>query len=246
MGSSYFYLEFLLAWLTLLKASGYRNPAIFALEYTLVPDKSYPVQLNEAIAGYKHVLSITRNPSKICVGGDSAGATLILSLLLHLANASKGKLNGSTSSRTESLVPGMAVLISPWATLVSSKDKNTASDYLDAENLHHYAHQYARNKISLHDPLISPGKCKDTSWWRKASPSKGFFITYGAEEVFAPEIRDLVTLLDKAELRVEAQEEKGGIHAWPVAALFLSSTREERQKGLRAIIERIRERIDVQ
>jgi len=245
MGSSYFYLEFFLAFVTLLKTSGYHNPAIFALEYTLVPDKSYPVQLNEAIAGYKHVLSITHDPSRICVSGDSAGATLILSLLLHLANASKGKLNGSSSATTEDVVPGMAVLISPWVTLVSSKDKNTPSDYLDARNLHHYAHQYARNKISLHDPLISPGKCKDVSWWRKASPSKGFFITYGTEEVFAPEIRDLVALLERAELRVEAQDQKGGIHAWPVAAPFLSSTREERQKGLKVIVEKIRKRMDV-
>ena len=243
MGSSYFYLEFLLAWLTLLKTSGYHNPAIFALEYTLVPDKSYPVQLHQTIAGYKHVLSITKDASKICVSGDSAGATLILSLLLHLARAGKGKLNGSCSATTEDMVPGMAVLISPWVTLVSLKDKNTSSDYLDATNLHHYAHQYARNKISLHDPLISPGKCKDMLWWRKASPSKGFFITYGAEEVFAPEIRDLVALLQMAEVKVEAQEEKGGIHAWPVAALFLSSMSEGRQKGLKMIAERIRERM---
>jgi acetyl esterase/lipase len=228
----------------LLKVSGYRNPAIFVLEYTLVPDQAYPVQLHQTIAGYKHVLSITHDPSKICVSGDSAGATLILSLLLHLSNVQEGKLNGGISVVVDHIVPGMAVLISPWVTLVSSKDKNTPSDYLDAENLHHYAHQYARNKISLHDPLISPGKCKDTSWWRKASPSKGFFITYGAEEVFAPEIRDLVALLEAAEIQVEAQEEKGGIHAWPVAALFLSSTREERQKGLKMIVERIRKRMD--
>jgi acetyl esterase/lipase len=185
MGSSYFYLEFLLAFITLLRASGYRNPAIFALEYSLVPDASYPTQLNEALAGYKYVLSITRDASRICVSGDSAGATLILSLLLHLAKPAKGnsELNGSTSSHAESMTPGMAVLISPWVTLVSSLDKNTPSDYLDATNLHHYAHQYARNNISLHDPLISPGKCKDLHWWRNASPSKGFFVTYGAEEV---------------------------------------------------------------
>lgn len=42
---------------------------------------------------------------------------------------------------------------------------------------------------------------------------------------------------------VDSLEEKGGIHAWPVAALFLSSTREERQKGLKAIVGHIKEQI---
>ena len=146
MGSSYFYLEFLLAWIALLRVAGFRNPAVFALEYTLVPDESYPVQLQQAILGYNYVLSITNDPSKVCMSGDSAGATLILSLLLHLANGQ----HGTAPKRT--LLPGMAVLISPWVTLVSSKDVNTPSDYLDATNLHHYARQYANGKIAINDP----------------------------------------------------------------------------------------------
>ena len=244
MGSSYFYLEFLLAWITLLKVSGgFRNPAIFALEYTLVPDTSYPIQLQQAIAGYRHVLSITQDSSRICVSGDSAGGTLILSLLLHLAKGTKSKRELPNPSGMSSAVPGMAVLISPWVTLISAQDKNTPSDYLDADNLHSYAWQYASARICIDDPLISPGSCKDLEWWRKASPSKGLFISYGSEEVFAPEIRDLVRLLDQSGVWVQAQEERGGIHAWPVAALFLSSTRKERQKGLMMIVRKIRERM---
>lgn len=229
MGSSYFYLEFLLAWLSILKDSGYRNPAIFALEYSLVPDACYPTQLQQAITGYKYALAKAPSPLKICIGGDSAGGTLILSLLLHLARQS------------ESPMPGMAVLISPWTTLASPQDRNTASDYLDTESLHLYARQYAGSKIALDDPLVSPGNCKEVEWWKRASPEKGFVFMYGAEEIFAPEIRDLVGLLKKANIKVESREEEGGIHAWPVASLFLSSTGEERQKGLKDIVSNIRE-----
>ncbi|RDL38113.1 uncharacterized protein BP5553_05546 [Venustampulla echinocandica] len=256
MGSSYFYLEFLLAWLSLLKTSGsFRNPAIFALEYTLVPDASYPIQLHEAIAGYKHVVSITQDPSRICVSGDSAGATLILSLLLHLAHlpeqgpvwssempdlTRKGRLNPETDT---SLTPGMAVLISPWVTLRSPLDKNTTSDYLDIASLHSYASQYAGSKISIGDPLISPGNCRSVSAWRRASPSKGFFVIYGAEEVFAPETSRLVHLWQEGQVGVRSVEVESGIHAWPIAAMFVSNTSEGRLKGLRGIIRELCERM---
>jgi acetyl esterase/lipase len=241
MGSSYFYLEFLLTMIFIL-SSDFRNPAILTLEYTLVPDASYPTQLHQAITGYQYLQSIT-HPSKIIVSGDSAGASIILSLLLHLGNGFKSQSGISNGAVRQLGLPGMAVLISPWVTLISPKDKNTASDYLDADNLHRYARQYSGTKISVHDPMISPGKCKVVSWWRKAAPDQGFFISYGAEEVFAPEIKDLVALLERADVRVEYQEAKGGIHAWPVASLFLCSTREERMKGLREIAKQINDRM---
>lgn len=233
MGSSYFYLEFLLAWISLLKDAGYRNPALFALEYTLVPDAVYPTQLQQTITGYNHVLSIIGDASRICVGGDSAGATLILSLLLHIAN----------SPDYETRRPGLATLISPWATLVSPRNRNTRSDYLNAESLQLYGSQYAGSKAGLDDPLVSPGTCKDTSWWMRASPSRGFFVLYGSEEVFGPETRSLIQLLRKSGCYVVFREEQGSIHAWPVAALFLSDSKAERKKGVVSITETIYKRM---
>lgn len=243
MGSPYFYLEFLLTWLSLLSDSGYRNPAIFALDYTLVPDASFPTQLEEALASYEHVLSTVQGPNRICVSGDSAGATIVLSLLLHLANRSR-HLEKMDSTGTWSLAkPGMAVLISPWVTLVSSKHQNTTSDYLDAGNLHHYARQYAGGKVSVDDPLLSPGNCRDVSWWKNAAPSKGMYVAYGAEEVFAPEVADLIKFWEANNMKVRSREEKGGIHAWPVACLFLSSSLGDRQKGLKPLIQDVRDNI---
>ncbi|KAG9241819.1 Alpha/Beta hydrolase protein [Calycina marina] len=238
LGSCHFYLEFLITMLDQLKATGYRAPAIFALEYTLVPDESYPVQIHQVISAYKN-LCVNHDPSRIVLSGDSAGGTLALNLLLHIA---KEQLNDSSrSNRWRMEVPAMAVLISPWVTLVSSKDKNNASDYLDAEHLHHYARQYAGNKISVHGPLISPGDCRDLDLWRKASPTKGFFFCYGAEELFAPEIRDLVEHLELAEIEIDARVETGGIHVWPITAWFLRSTKEDRLRGIKIMATGIRE-----
>lgn len=225
MGSGYFYLEFLVAWVSILKGAGYHNPAIFAMEYSLVPDSVYPTQLQQTVAGYMHVCSIAEEPSRVCVGGDSAGATLTLSLLLHLAQ----------TPNHEKFRPGYATLISPWPTLVSSKNQDTASDYLNANSLHLYGRQYAISEANLNDPLVSPGVCKDTSWWARASPIAGFGVLFGSEEVFSSEIKDLVTLLRNSGSDVCVREEPGSIHAWPVVALFLSNTQVERQKGLKEL-----------
>ncbi|KAL2064715.1 hypothetical protein VTL71DRAFT_3853 [Oculimacula yallundae] len=256
MGTSHFYLEFLLAFHSLLCSSThtsptqFSNPAILALEYTLVPKASYPTQLHQSIAGYKYLLSKTHDPSRIILSGDSAGGTLILSLLLHIGNTQpkskagkKIKAIQDSGSDIQGVTPGLAVLISPWTTLVSSKDVNTKSDYLDANNLHHYARQYIGSQNSPNDPLISPGNCKDAAWWRRACPSKGVFVIWGKEEVFAPEIREWVKLLEREEVDVEKREEEDGIHAWPVASLFLSSVREERIKGLVRMVRFIGERM---
>lgn len=243
MGSCFFYLEFLLTWISLLTECGYRNPAIFALGYTLVPDASFPTQLQEAIAGYEHVLSRVEDPSRICLSGDSAGATIMLSLLLHLShlNDHLDKMNELGEWRLPK--PGMAALISPWVTLVSDKHRDTPSDYLNTENLHLYARQYCGGKVTTDDALISPGNCKDISWWRRACPDKGIYVAYGAEEVFAPDVQDFVKFLQGSHIKISSKREIGGIHAWPVACLFLSTTTEERLKGLRNLTLHIKEQI---
>lgn len=235
MGSCYFYLEFLLAWISLLKEAGYRNPAIFSLEYTLVPDAVYPTQLQQTVAGYEYACEMSEDPSRVCVGGDSAGATLILSLLLHIA----------LREDYGNWKPGYAALISPWTTLFSTRNRNTASDYLDADQLHLYGRQYAGSDENLEDPLVSPGVCKDGGWWAKASPSKGYCILYGSEEVFGPELRDLIALWRKYGCAVSVREEPGAIHAWPVASMFLSDTHAERQKGLKDLVKTIKRAIEI-
>ncbi|TVY89219.1 Monoterpene epsilon-lactone hydrolase, partial [Lachnellula willkommii] len=135
MGSSYFYLEFLITLLTLLSTStSFTNPAILSLEYTLVPDATYPTQLHEALAGYAHAVRVMRgDASRVCVAGDSAGGTIVLSMLLRLGEIAKngdGNANGdgAFNAKAENEIeisgagvrnwrPGMAVLISPWITL---------------------------------------------------------------------------------------------------------------------------------
>ena len=233
MGSSYFYLEFLLAWFSLLQDAGYKNPAIFALEYDLVPDAQFPTQLEQTVTGYEYVHSLVPDSSRICVSGDSAGATLMLSLLLAIGGLPD----------YEKRLPGCASLISPWPTLFSTRNRDTRSDFLNADSLHLYGRQYAGDEQNLHDPIVSPGLCKDTARWSKSCPLAGFCFMFGSEEVLGPEIRDLIAVLRKSGCAVSVREEPGSIHAWPVAALFLADSKVQRLKGLKDLTKMIRRSI---
>lgn len=223
MGSSYFYLEFLIAWLTMLKTKGFRYPAIFALDYSLVPEGTWPKQFQETRAGYRFLCEYLDDGSRICVSGDSAGATLILSLLL------RNEKIGEPVPR-----PGLAVLLSPWTHLVSKLNRNTPSDYLDSDSLHRYAQQYA-GKASVEDPVLSPGLTY--TGWQVSAPVKGYHIIYGAEEVFAPGIQETVKNMKRSGAAVEMTREDAGIHAWPVVDLFLADSAEDRLHGLRRMTE---------
>lgn len=219
MGSSYFYLEFLIAWLTMLKAKGFQYPAIFALEYSLVPDAVWPQQFEETKAGYRFLCDYV-DSSRICVSGDSAGATLVLS---HLLGARAAK-------------PGFAMLLSPWTHLVSGLNRNTTSDYLDSGSLHLYAQQYA-GQHSVDDTIISPGRITAGSDWQVFAPLKGYHVIYGAEEVFAPGVEETVKSIKESGATIEATKKDAGIHAWPVVNLFLADATEARLQGLNCMTE---------
>jgi len=250
MGSAYFYLEFLMVWHALLLEAGYKNPAIFALEYTLVPDDIYPRQIHEALSGYQHVLDYAKSASKVCVAGDSAGGCIVLSLLHELGNqkrtqkkrnASHGGLVGPQPPMLP--MPRMATLISPWVTLMTHRHRESKVDFLDRTTLWKYAHEYAGESMINQYPA-SPGSCIDDALWLAACPEKGYHVMYGEEEVFAPDIEHFFQEQQRLGLEVRAQKIEAGIHAWPVASLFLSSTRERRLHGLRCMVNEIQRRMD--
>lgn len=244
-------MEFLLAWHHLLVEAGYRNPAIFALDYTLVPEGIYPKQIDQTLDGYRHVLDTVKDASKVVVAGDSAGGALILSLLQELgakagmqdARGVKAEVQGSLTApgRPELPVPRMATLISPWVTLVTNSHYPSSVDFLDRQTLWRFAHEYAGEAMVNQHPA-SPGNCQDDGLWKAARPERGYYVIYGEEEVFGPDIEGFLKRQARLGIETTSHRIPSGVHAWPVASLFLSSTAERRLDGLRRLVREIRSR----
>jgi hypothetical protein len=80
-------------------------------------------------------------------------------------------------------------------------------------------------------------------WWRRASPSLGWYFIYGKEEVFEPNTRDFVAFLKGNISKIDSHAEEGWLHAWPIVKLFLCNEEAERLSGLRLIVEWMGKRI---
>ncbi|UNI21088.1 hypothetical protein JDV02_007107 [Purpureocillium takamizusanense] len=300
VGSCYFYLEFLLAMRHLLKEeAGFANPAVFALEYALAPERAFPAQLHEARLGYEHVLGVAEaaagdgDDSRVCVMGDSAGGMLALSLLLQLAGEAdddgndddgesdddgtglrrrhaKDRCAASASSSAavasgqeqapalkkkktrnhkkkeyNNKKPRAAVLLSPWVTLTSPTLHQTSDiDYLDRETLWRFGAAYAGSAAAAAGHVdatsvaatASPGLCTSQRLWTAAGPDAGYMVLYGEDETLAPDIAAFIEKQRGYGVPVEAACSPGGVHAWPVLSLLLSSTGERRLEGLRDIV----------
>lgn len=193
--------------------------SIFALDYSLAPEHSYPLQLAEVTAAYKYILDEKQiPPEKIIVAGDSAGGHLALSLLVHL-----DKPNPLIPDSNKGLPkPGGLVLISPCLSLYHeppSYVSNAHTDILSAPFLRRVADQFldgyrktlATNedfdKNSPYFEFLSPDPPID---WQSVLPP-WVWTSAGADEVFFDAIKTWVTTVQE-KLRKDCVVFHVGVH----------------------------------
>ncbi|GAA5999629.1 uncharacterized protein JCM10292_003656 [Rhodotorula paludigena] len=152
--------------------------SIFHLHYRLAPEYIYPSQLIETLAGYHHLVNeLGISPSKICVGGDSAGGNLATAFLLHLARPNPKirvpKKLGPTPGK-----PGSALLVSPFVNLVSYAPSRRSAVHLDLLHdggVFNAALHYVGAVAPLPSELTSKGWRAGPSWsplqWFSGRPS---------------------------------------------------------------------------
>jgi len=99
---------------------------VLAPRYRLAPQFPFPCGLHDCIASYLYLLD-TYDPSKILIGGDSAGGGMTLGVLVCLRDQGVP-------------LPAGTILLSPWSDLTHSFPSVSgegALDYIPANGFHH-------------------------------------------------------------------------------------------------------------
>jgi epsilon-lactone hydrolase len=190
---------------TLARILGWR---VFGLDYRLAPEHRFPAGLDDALAGYRWLLSTGINSQSIAVVGDSAGGGMTLALALRLRDAGEP-------------LPACLVCLSPWTDMTGESQSLIANSKRDSmfvdEDIPRYANAYL-GEHSRRDPLASP-------LLANLGGLPPMLIQVGREEVLLDDARNLHAKVQAAEGSSELHIYEDVPHGWHYGAPFLPETR---------------------
>ncbi len=191
---------------TLMRRSGTR---VFGLDYRLAPEHRFPAGLDDAVVGYRWLLSTGIEPQNISVVGDSAGGGMTLALALRIRDAGEP-------------LPACLVCLSPWTDMTGESDSLTANSERDsmfvAEDIERYASVYLGNQ-SRRAPLASP-------LLANLGGLPPLLIQVGRDEVLLDDARKLHTRVLAAGGSSTLHIYEGVPHGWHYGAPFVPETRQ--------------------
>ncbi|CUS13513.1 unnamed protein product [Tuber aestivum] len=186
--------------------------SVVVLEYALTPSDQCPFQITQTITFFRHLLR-TIHPSKMLLGGDSAGGNLSLALLAHILHPSPY----GPPIVLESPLAGV-LLISPWVTFgtgASSMTKFADHDILFPGILQTWAEEY-NPKLKIRNgwtQALGAGE----GWWKGCGGllDGKILVTGGAQEIMKDDLLAFNERLVKQGVGVELFL-PDGIHAEPI------------------------------
>jgi acetyl esterase/lipase len=183
---------------TLASVSRARAQVVF---YRLAPEHPFPAGLEDAIAAYERLLDEGIDPARIVVGGDSAGGSLTLSLLLALRDAGRP-------------LPAGAFGLSPSADLRRWSKRGAAPGappdvmFPDTANVAVDTLVYVDgDEDMLEDPLVSPALGN----FRGLPP---LFLQCGSEETLSYDAREVARRASASGVEVQLEVWEKMPHVW--------------------------------
>ncbi|KAF8154249.1 Alpha/Beta hydrolase protein [Crassisporium funariophilum] len=157
------------------------------LNYTLVPDRTFPTQLRQAVRAIQYLMDSGVKPENMQIVGDSAGGTLIHEVFSHMLHPV------DTVPQLSLCCPfAGALFVSPWVRLVDkdgclhTNDNN--GDFLTGKSLNYWGSKVLRGIPRAAIPYLEPNSAP-SNWLKGVGRcTRRVFITAGGVECLRDEI----------------------------------------------------------
>jgi acetyl esterase/lipase len=168
-----------------------------ALGYRLAPEHPFPAAVEDAVAGYRYLLSRGFAANRIAVAGDSAGGGLTVALLVSLRDAGLP-------------LPACAWCSSPWVDLEGTGGNMTAKATVDPMVQQPYLIELAAAYLNGADPR-TPLAAPLYADLRGLPP---ILIQVGSAETLLDDAVRLAGAAGAADVRVRLEVWPDMIHVW--------------------------------
>lgn len=203
------------------RAAGART---LSLDYRLAPEHPFPAAVEDALTGYRFLLTQDFKPGNIAIAGDSAGGGLVVATLLAIKEAGLEQ-------------PACGFCISPWVDLEALGNSMISQASVDPmvqkDGLLGMAMAYL-NGANARSPLAAPlyGDLRDIA---------PLLIQVGAAETLLDDATRLASVAGAVDVEVNLQVWPEMIHVWHFFHPMLGAARHA-IKGAGEIISRAMDR----
>ena len=179
-----------------------------AVGYRLAPEHPFPAAIEDARSAYRFLLDQGVAPSKIAIGGDSAGGGLTLALMTSVRDAREP-------------LPACAWLVSPWVDLRMSGANLAEKAAIDPLISKPYLEELASAYLAGADPanpLVSPLNAD-------LAGLPPLLVQVGSAETLLDDAVRIARRAGAADVRVNLEIWPHMIHAWHLWAAQLEAGR---------------------
>jgi epsilon-lactone hydrolase len=185
-----------------------------ALDYRLAPEHPFPAAVEDAVSGYRYLLSRGIRPRRIAIAGDSAGGGLVVAAMLAIRDAGLGQ-------------PACGWCISPWVDMEgigeTMSTKEAADPMVQRAPLLDMAKLYLGG-ADPRSPLAAPIYADLTG----LAP---LLIQVGAAETLLDDAIRLAKVAGAADVRVDLQVWPEMVHVWHIFHPELKAGRKAIEEG---------------